>query len=124
MDWIALTEFLHVEKYFHFCTGRIATQFCSYTLTKENKWIALHDSPQFDAFQKLCDATDYHVHCQFLRFHPSQDDSINIEFYYPLLILQGDLREAQTTGKGLGLRNVSHLCFRRTVIRKRQGDKL
>jgi hypothetical protein len=100
-EWVALADYLHMEKYLHFCTGRIATQFCSFSLTRGNKWIALHESPQFEAFHKLCDATDYHVRSQFLRYTPSADDSINIEFYYPLLILQGDLMEARVSGKRL-----------------------
>ena len=119
--WVPLSEFLNMGKYLHFCKGRIATQFCSFSFARD-KWIASHDSAQFDAFQKLCDAADYHVRSQFLRFHPSPDDSINIEFYYPLLVLQGDLLEARVSGKRLGLRSVNHLCIRRTVIRN--GEEL
>jgi hypothetical protein len=120
-EWVTLTDYLHMEKYLHFCSGRVATQFCSFNFTKD-KWIALHESPQFDAFQKLCDATDYYVRTQYLRYTPSIKDSINIEFYYPILIIQGQLIEGRTTGNKLNLRKVNHLCFRRTLIRNGKDE--
>jgi hypothetical protein len=121
-EWVSLPDFLHMDKFLHFCKSRVATQFCSFSQTKDSKWIAAHEGSHFDSFQKLCDATAYFVDKQFKNFHPSADDGINIEFYYPVIVLQGDLLDARPTRKTVSMRHASHLVYRRTVIQGTQEE--
>ncbi len=120
--WESLPEFLHMDKFLHFCKSRVATQFCSFSQTKDSKWIAAHEGSHYDSFQKLCDATAYFVDKQFKNFHPSADEGINIEFYYPVIVLQGDLLDARPTRKGVSIRYASHLVYRRTIIQAAQEE--
>jgi len=115
-EWESLPAFLNMDKFLHFCKSRVATQFCSFSQTKDTKWIALHESPHFDSFQKLCDATAHFVEKQFGNYRPAADDLINIEFYYPVAVVQGDLVDARPSRRDVSLRKADHLVYRRTVI--------
>lgn len=121
-EWVSVQEFVNMPKFLHFCKGRVATQFCSFSETKEKKWIALHEGSHFDAFQKICDATTYCVDEQFKSYQPTEDDSINIEFYYPVIVIQGDLLEARTYLKNVSLKRAHHLLYRRTAIQGKKAE--
>lgn len=41
---------------------------------------------------------------------------MNVEFYYPVLILQGDLLEANPGKRSVALRSAEHLQFRRSSV--------
>lgn len=83
--------------------------------------MASHDDAHFDAFSKLCDATEYHLdkHFKSWRFG-SDDEPINIEFYSPVLVVQGRLLDARPTRKGVLLRETNHIQFRRMTIVKNE----
>ena len=114
-EWESLPEFLHMDKFLHFCKTPVATQFCSFSRSKD-KWVALHEGNHFDAFQKICDATAYFQDKLFKNYQPEPNDLINIEFYYPVLIVQGDLIEAKLSQNSVSLRKAPHLVYRRTII--------
>jgi hypothetical protein len=106
-------------KYHHYCKGRVATQFCSFLQKKsgkKNEWIAIHEGSHLDSFRKLCDATDYFANRHFKSWKFADSGPVNIEFYYPILILQGDLLEAIPSKRGVTLRAQDHLQFRRSSI--------
>jgi hypothetical protein len=59
-SWQMLADYLQMDKYHHYCKGRVATQFCSFTKKKaEQEWMATHDEAHFDSFRKLCAAVDH-----------------------------------------------------------------
>lgn len=115
--WTKLQEALHLEKFHHYCTPRVATQFCSFAKKGANEWMALHEGPHFDSFAKLCDAVDYFQHKHFTSWRFADKESVNVEFYYPVLVVQGELLEGRVQKSGIALRAASHLQFRRTAIR-------
>jgi hypothetical protein len=54
--WSRITEYLRMEEYHHYCTGRIATQYCSFAPKKGTKpveWMAWHEDGHFESFGKL-----------------------------------------------------------------------
>jgi hypothetical protein len=60
--WEKLSDFLILQNYHHYCKGRIATQYCSFTAKKNVKpveWFAQHDENHFDSFNKLCFALNH-----------------------------------------------------------------
>jgi hypothetical protein len=100
---------------YHYCKGRVATQFCSF-LQKKSEWIAIHEGSHFDSFRKLCDATDYFANRHFKSRKFADSEPMNIEFNYPILTLQGDLLEAIPSKRGVTFRAQNHLQFRRSSI--------
>ncbi len=125
-SWERLADFLGMEKYHHYCIGRIATQYCSFQQKKsgkKNEWMAIHEGSHFDTFRKLCDATDYFVDRRFKSWIFKKNESVSIEFFYPVLVLQGELLEAIPGKRSLSLRSRDHLQFRRSsIVRDKQID--
>ena len=119
--WTTLQEALHLEKFHHYCTPRVATQFCSFAKKAGGDWMALHEGPHFDSFSKLCDAVDYFQNKHFTSWRFADKESVNVEFYYPVLVVQGELLEGRVRKSGVALRAASHLQFRRTAIRRSEA---
>lgn len=120
-QWTTLQEALHLEKFHHYCTPRVATQFCSFAKKAGSDWMALHEGPHFDSFSKLCDAVDYFQHKHFTSWRFADKESVNVEFYYPVLVVQGELLEGRVQKSGVALQAASHLQFRRTAIRRSEA---
>ncbi len=115
--WDSLADFLDMSKYHHYCAGRVATQFCSF-LKKKNSpdWMATHDEEHFDAFRKLSAVTEHTVNKHFTSWTIGPNERINVEFYYPIVVLQGDLFQAQVDRKSLKLLKAEHVQFRHSTI--------
>jgi hypothetical protein len=104
-SWQRLSEFLQMQKYHHYCQGRVGTQFCSFVQKKGTKeWMATHEGSHFDTFQKLCDVVDHQVQDTFKRWRLVAGEPVNIEMYYPVMLIQGDLFEATETKRSVSLR--------------------
>jgi hypothetical protein len=119
--WCQLPEFLGMEKYHHYCKGRIGTQFCSFTKKKGGRveeWMALHEGSHFDSFRKLCDITDYFVDKHFKSWTFDTRENLNLQIHYPVIIVQGDLVDARQTKRSVTLWAADHLQFRRSVTTK------
>ncbi len=114
-SWLGMAELFEFEKFHHYCTGRIATQYCTFQKKKDGQWMAWHDEEHFDAFKKLCDALDYSQRSHFAAWHFKGPEPLNVEMYYPLVVLQGELWDARATTKGVTLKRAPHLQFRRSV---------
>jgi len=115
-SWVSLTDFLGFDKYHHYCTGRIATQFCSFQKKKDgSQWMAWHDEQHFDALKKLCDVVENAQHRHFADWVFNGREDVNIQIYYPVLILQGELWDVRPSKKGLSVKRVRHLQYRRSV---------
>jgi hypothetical protein len=124
-EWLALADYLHIEKFHHYCRGRIATQFCSFTRkANTQEWLAQHEGSHFESFQKLADAVNYYREDHFASWYLGRDEPINIQIYYPALILQGRLIDARVSKKGVSLRQASHLSYRRTIIHRQEATDI
>lgn len=57
--WTSLPDYLGMEKFHHYCRGRVATQFCSFSRKKgSSDWMALHEDSHFSSFATLCHALE------------------------------------------------------------------
>jgi hypothetical protein len=120
-QWESLAEFLEMSEYHHYCKGRVATQFCSFVRKKNSPdWMATHDEEHFDALRELSAVTEHTVNNTFTHWTIDAKERINIEFYYPVLVLQGDLLEARAEGKSLTLLPTKHVQFRRSTMSGKQ----
>jgi hypothetical protein len=115
--YVSLPYFTRMEKFHHYCKGDIATQYCSFQLKKDkSSWIAVHNEEQHDTLNALVKAIDYEVDDHFRGWYlPDQIDEehINIQIYYPLLILQGDLYSAHLKNTRLVLKKARHVQCRK-----------
>lgn len=119
VQWTQLSEFLGMEKYHHYCRARVGTQFCSFVKKKSGGgWMATHDDSHYDALQKLCDVVDYYGEKHFKSWSFGDREHLNVEMYYPLVVLQGDLFDGRETKRSVTLRATDHLQFHRSVSRK------
>jgi hypothetical protein len=123
--WVALHDHLKLETIHHYCKGRIATQFCSFRQKKDRQqveWMALHEDAQFDSFRKLCTVVDHLMDQHFKSWRFGGPEFVNIEFYYPLLVLGGDLLEVRPNAKSAQLTTRKHLQFRRSHIVRGEAE--
>ena len=122
-SWQSLADYLAMNKYHHYCKGRVATQYCSFTLKGKQRpaeWMATHDENHFDAFRKLGAAVDYYSRQHFESWSPKGREYVNIEFYYPVLVVQGGLLDVRQTQKSLKISEVSHVQYRLSTLAGQQ----
>ena len=116
--WKSLVDYLGVEKYHHYCKGRVATQYCSFLKKKgTSEWMALHDETHFASISTLGNALEHAMDDHYRSWHPGRKEWINVQVYYPILVVQGDLVDVRQTGEAIRLHRASHVSFRRTVVR-------
>jgi len=116
-SWQTLPDYLQMNKYHHYCKGRVATQFCSFQQKKgKQEWMATHDEAHFESFRKLCTAVDYFADRHFKKWVFEDHENVNLEFYYPLVVLQGDLLDVRASAKSCSLRPAHHIQYRRSTI--------
>ena len=124
--WVSLSEFTGMEKFHHYCKGSIATQYCTFQFKKDKtSWFALHNEEQHDTFNSLIKAVDYEMAKHFDGWSlPDKldDEGININIYYPLLILQSGLYSATLKNKELTLRKSKHIQFRKERLLPRTNE--
>jgi hypothetical protein len=116
-EWVPISFELGFEKFHHYCRGKIATQYCSF-VKKGDRWIATHLDPQHQTLNKLVDALEAIIteHYNSWRLPTKgEKEPINIQLYYPLLVVQGDLYLAKQSRRGLKMRKVRHVQFRREL---------
>ena len=113
--WKGLSDYLGMDKYHHYCKGKIATQYCSVAPKKsgnKQEWLALHEGNHFDSFRKLCDATEYHIKKHYADWvFINGKEKLNLTFYYPILVIQGELLEAIPSARSVSLRKSQHIQF-------------
>lgn len=115
--WVSLVDFLGLRRHHHYCRGRVARQFCSFTKKRSaDEWMATHIDEHFDAFRKLSAATEYFLDQYYHSLKFSDHEAIDIHLYYPVLVVQGELMEVRTRARGITLRSAQHLQFCRSDI--------
>jgi hypothetical protein len=125
-NWETLSDFLNMEKYCHYCKGRISTQYCSFSLKKNssNEWLASHEESHFDSTRKLCDAVSFYSKKHFLYWNndPLYEDEIEIRIYYSIIIVQGELLEVYQSKEDLNITNTNHIHFIQPAIIKDEEE--
>lgn len=112
---VPLPRTLDMMSYHHYCTGPIATQYCSFVRKKDkSEWMAIHDEEQFGCISALCNAMSHCAEQHYRNYEPGPE-RVNIEFYYPILALQGELVEVRQEKGAVLLNATDHLRFQRSV---------
>jgi hypothetical protein len=119
----ALPLILKFDYCHHYCVGPYYTQYCTFQLNnKDNKkrWIASHSETQHGTFSSLIKCLDHKISTHHAGyFLPSEDqkERLNLQFYYPLIVLQGDLYEAYELDGVLQLEEKDHIQFRKQLVK-------
>jgi len=123
--WQRMSEFLEMKDFHHYCQGRVGTQYCSFARKKggDEEWMAMHEGSHFDSFRKLCDVTDYYIDKHFKSWSfDGTKEFLNIEIYYPVIVVQGDLVEGLESKRSVTFRSADHIQFRQSVARRGKVD--
>ena len=122
--WVSVVDVLEMVKYHHYCSGRIATQFCSFTKKKNSdEWMAFHDDSHFESIQKLCDITNFHVNSLLENWQGNNVETVNIEFYYPLIVVQGELLDVRPhKTSGVEIQPTNHIHFVKTTMQNNKPE--
>jgi len=124
--FVSLSEFMGLEKFHHYCKGPFATQYCTFEWVKKKKsWIAKHSDEQHDTFLSLIKSLNFNIDEHFNWWTPpekEEEEFINIQIYYPVIVLQGDLRLGYLENNNLITKKVSHVQFRKQYISSRGPD--
>jgi hypothetical protein len=113
--WLPLQDYLEMSKYHHYCRGRLATQFCSFSRKSKapNAWMASHLDEHFDSFRKLVAATEHHVnnHYGSWRFVKGYIEPVNLMLFYPAVVVQGELYDVRQKGRSLVISSKAHIQY-------------
>lgn len=124
--YISLSEFTGMERFHHYCKGATATQYCTFQLKKDkSSWIAFHSEEQHDTFDSLIKALEYEIAKHFEDWvlpDKAEEEEVNIQIYYPLVILQGGLYSASLENNRLTLRKSKHVQFRKEFFLPRTNE--
>lgn len=120
-QFIGLPDLVKAERFHHYCKGPVSTQYCSFKRkTGKDTWVAFHDESHHDALSGLIAALEANTNECYDNYGLSK--YINIEIYYPLLILQGPLYTASLNDKKLKLTKVKHVQYRKEFFSKDTHD--
>lgn len=118
--WKKLSDFLNMERYHHHCRGKIATQYCSFTPKKTTspvEWLAQHENTHFDSFNKLCFALNHEMDEHYSHAELRGREPVNVQMYYPILVVSGEIINILPTRKELKLYGVSHSHYVQSYIK-------
>jgi hypothetical protein len=115
-EYVDLRLFLPFGDFHHYCSGQIATQWCSFRAKKgaDEDWIAEHGEEQHDTFNSLISFIQYEIDDFSKDWNLPENDEeepLYIEFRYPLIVLGGKLMEASLGRRGQVLKRARHIKY-------------
>jgi hypothetical protein len=120
-EYVDFRLFLPFGDFHHYCSGQIATQYCSLRAIKKGSdedWIAEHGEEQHDTFNSLISFIQYEIDDVSKDWDlPKNDEEepLYIEFRYPLIVLGGKLKEASLGIRGMVLKKAHHIKYLKTA---------
>jgi hypothetical protein len=111
-----LSDVLQLNTFHHYFKGRFATQYCSFQKKKsEKEWMAFHSEDNHDAFNSAINAMNHYVELETDLHQSSSVDVIDLSFYFPVVVFQGELLEVIPDKGSVTINAVDHIQYRRTV---------
>jgi len=124
--YMDFADFTGIEGFHHYCDTNIATQYCTFQKKKDKSgWLALHSEEQHDTLNKLIKGIDYEIVKHFESYYLPDEVSkehVNVQIYYPLIILQEGLYSACLHNNRLILRKENHLKFRKEFFPSHKNE--
>lgn len=116
--FLNLSHFFRFETLFHQCRRHVAKQYCSFSPKNKGGWLASHPDEQHQFFSTLVEAVETAISEHYENLEPPLSNEtvpVNLQIYYPLLVLQGGLYTAHQTRHELVLREAKHVQFLRQL---------
>jgi hypothetical protein len=110
---VPLWEFVGTKRFHHYGQGPVATQYCTFHRKSDSApWVASH-SDAHQTFLALVNAVEHGIedHCNNWVPPSRSKERINLQFFYPLLVLQGDIYEAKIDESAPTIREVEHVQY-------------
>jgi hypothetical protein len=109
--WTWLASQLGFERFHHYNTKRLATQYCSFQKKQASgQWMALHRDDDHETLKKLCIATNHYIDdCIVPTYNP--DGGWGLTFVYPLLVVQGELYDVRPSKRSARIVRSRHLQY-------------
>jgi len=122
---ISIDEYLEFDNFHHYTYSGNYTQYCSFQLpNKQNAtWIASHLETQHDSFSNLIKCVEFKRHNYFTNnIWPLQgaEEKMDLHFFYPIVVLQGELFQAIENDGDLKMEPIKWLSFRKQTIRNQE----
>lgn len=125
-EWMGLSEFLKFDSFHHYFDGTIASQYCGFQKKRNpDEWMALHPEDHNDAFNAITMALETEIKQHYGKWktdleepevgdereeeEEQEEQEVNLQFYYPLLVLQGELYTAELEEGGVKLSETQHV---------------
>lgn len=113
-----LQRFLRLERYHHYCHETVATQYCSFTRKSKSDtggWMAHHADEHYDSIRAFDSILETHLGTQYngWSFDAPTPAWIALWFYYPMLVVQGELYEVRLTDSDFDITPTEHVLFKR-----------
>ncbi|MGO8761007.1 MAG: hypothetical protein ACLP2P_05025 [Desulfobaccales bacterium] len=119
-SYLDFSEFVGMDKFHHYCKGLIATQYCTFKMKNDkSSWMAFHSDEQHELFNSLVKSLEYSISRHYEGWvlpDNSEEEEINIQIYYPLLILEKDLYIASLKKNNLEIKKINHIQFRKELF--------
>ena len=112
--WTRVGDYLRMEDYHHYCKGRVATQYCSFAPkrnTKPVEWMAWHEEGHFESFDKLCAVLNHDIDDHFTNTIPLLNDRVNLQIYYPIVVVGGELLDVRLDTDLMPIEPVDHIHY-------------
>jgi len=125
-EYSDLPDFLNIEKFHHYCKNPVSSQYCSFNRKNDNSpWIASHEETHHNSLNNLIIALEAKIddyYDDYIIPEKDETDQINIEIYYPVLILQGPLYSARIQKGKLKLKKEKHIRYIKEYFSKDKKD--
>jgi len=117
---VPLADALKLDAFHHYWSTPTGTQYCTFQQKKAppSDWIAFHSDEQHNTFVGLISALEADIDDHFDTYEPPpapKRDTLNLQVYYLLLVLRGDLYLARPGKRGVVLSPRRHLSYLRSI---------
>jgi len=118
--YISIQEFTDVKKFHHYCLPRVpvSTQCCTFEMKKDkSSWMASHGEELYEIFRTITKALEQEIDNDFRNmnqwFAPEEKEKqfIDLSFYYPLVIFQGEIYVANQNDNDITLEKREHIQY-------------
>ena len=118
--YISIQEFTEVKNFHHYCKPEapVSTQCCTFEMKKDkSSWMASHGEELYETFRTLTKALEQEIDDDFKNmsqwFIPEEKEKefIDLSFYYPVVIFQGDIYAAYIGKDDLTFKKCEHVQY-------------
>jgi hypothetical protein len=98
--YVSIQEFTKVASFHHYCKPEVpvATQSCTFEVKKgTSSWMASHGEELYETFRTLAKALEQEIDSDFRNMgqwlvpEKMEREYVDLSFYYPVVIFQGDI---------------------------------